>query len=122
MRVFDVIERKKNRAELTREELRFFCRAVASEEATDSQIAAFCMAVLLNGMTDRECANLTLAMTESGETLPRPQGGGRVRGQAFHGRRVRFDHARARARSERAGRQMRQTFGAGTGAHGRYAG
>lgn len=76
MRVFDVIERKKNRAELTREELRFFCRAVASEEATDSQIAAFCMAVLLNGMTDRECANLTLAMTESGETLPRPQGGG----------------------------------------------
>ena len=76
MRVFDVIERKKNRAELTREELRFFCRAVASEEAPDSQIAAFCMAVLLNGMTDRECANLTLAMTESGETLPRPQGGG----------------------------------------------
>ena len=76
MRVFDVIERKKNRAELTREELRFFCRAVASEEATDSQLAAFCMAVLLNGMTDRECANLTLAMTESGETLPRPQGGG----------------------------------------------
>ena len=76
MRVFDVIERKKNRAELTREELRFFCRAVASGEATDSQIAAFCMAVLLNGMTDRECANLTLAMTESGETLPRPQGGG----------------------------------------------
>ena len=76
MRVFDVIERKKNRAELTREELGFFCRAVASEEATDSQIAAFCMAVLLNGMTDRECANLTLAMTESGETLPRPQGGG----------------------------------------------
>ena len=76
MRGVDVIERKKNRAELTREELRFFCRAVASEEATDSQIAAFCMAVLLNGMTDRECANLTLAMTESGETLPRPQGGG----------------------------------------------
>lgn len=75
MRVYDVIERKKNGGELTAEELAFFCKAVATGEATDSQIAAFCMATLLKGMTDEECACLTLAMRDSGEILPKPDGG-----------------------------------------------
>ena len=76
MRVFDIIERKKNKLELTEEELYFFCRSVASGVATDSQIAAFCMAVLLNGMTDEECALLTFAMRDSGDILPEPKGEG----------------------------------------------
>ena len=59
MRVYDVIDAKKNRRALTAEEIRFFVARVADGSATDSQIAAFCMATLLNGMTDEEVAAMT---------------------------------------------------------------
>lgn len=72
MTVYDVIERKKRRAELEEGEIRFFVRSVADGSASDAQIAAFCMAVLLNGMTERECFALTEAMANSGEVCRRP--------------------------------------------------
>lgn len=76
MRVYDVIDAKKNRRALTAEEIRFFVARVADGSATDSQIAAFCMATLLNGMTDEECFLLTDAMAARGERAPRPKGAG----------------------------------------------
>lgn len=76
MRIYDVIDAKKNRRVLSEEEIRFFVRGVAGGSATDSQIAAFCMAVLLNGMTDEECFALTAAMAESGACAPRPESPG----------------------------------------------
>lgn len=76
MRVYDVIDAKKNKRALTETEIRYFVGQVACGGATDSQIAAFCMATLLNGMTDEECFYLTDAMVNSGERLARPAGGG----------------------------------------------
>ena len=76
MRVYDVIDAKKNKRALTAEEIGFFVRCVADGAATDSQIAAFCMAVLLNGMTDEECYLLTDAMAKSGRCAPRPAASG----------------------------------------------
>ena len=76
MRVYDVIEAKKNRRALTESEIRFFVQSVADGSATDSQIAAFCMATLLNGMTDEETFLLTDAMAKSGERAPRPVSAG----------------------------------------------
>lgn len=76
MRVYDVIEAKKNRRALTEREIRFFVQSVADGSATDSQIAAFCMATLLNGMTDEETFLLTDAMAKSGERAPRPASAG----------------------------------------------
>lgn len=76
MRVYDVIEAKKNRRALTESEIRFFVQCVADGSATDSQIAAFCMATLLNGMTDEETFLLTDAMAKSGERAPRPVSAG----------------------------------------------
>ena len=72
MRVYDVIEAKKNKRVLTEKEIRFFIGKVADASATDGQIAAFCMAVLLNGMTDEECFYLTDAMVKSGQVASRP--------------------------------------------------
>ena len=55
MRVYDVIEAKKQDRELNEEEISFFVKKVADGSAAESQIAAFCMAVYFNGMTDEEC-------------------------------------------------------------------
>lgn len=72
MTVYEVIDAKKQKRELDKEQIRFFVRAVADGSASDAQIAAFCMAVLLNGMTDEESYLLTDAMAASGERPVRP--------------------------------------------------
>jgi pyrimidine-nucleoside phosphorylase len=69
MRAVDIIIKKRNKEELTREEIEFFVRGFTNEEIPDYQASAWAMAVLLNGMTDAETTNLTLAMAHSGEIL-----------------------------------------------------
>lgn len=69
MRAVDIILKKRDRQELTREEIEFFIRGFASGEIPDYQAAAWAMAVLLNGMSPRETTDLTLAMAYSGEVL-----------------------------------------------------
>ena len=81
MTVYEVIDAKKQKRELDKEQIRFFVRAVADGSASDAQIAAFCMAVLLNGMTDEESYLLTDAMAASGERPVPPARFGRHCGQ-----------------------------------------
>ncbi len=69
MRAVDIIIRKRDRQELTQEEISFFIQGYAGGEIPDYQAAAFAMAVLLNGMTPRETTDLTLAMANSGKIL-----------------------------------------------------
>lgn len=69
MRVVDVITKKRDRGELTREEIEFFIRGYSQGDIPDYQASAWAMAVLLNGMTPRETTDLTLAMAHSGEVL-----------------------------------------------------
>ncbi len=69
MRAVDVIIKKRDKGELTREEIRFFVTGIANGRIPDYQISAWAMAVLLNGMTPRETTDLTLAMAQSGEVL-----------------------------------------------------
>lgn len=69
MRPQDVIRRKRDRAELSREEIASFVRGVVTGAWADYQISAFIMAVFLNGMTDRERQALTEEMLHSGEVL-----------------------------------------------------
>src|SRR5918912_1520238 len=65
----DVIIRKRDRGELSNEQIDWvvdgYTRGVVAEE----QMAALAMAVLLNGMTRREIARWTAAMIASGERL-----------------------------------------------------
>ena len=69
MRAVDIIIKKRDHSQLTKEEIDFFIRGVTDGSIPDYQASAWAMAVLLNGMTDRETTDLTQAMADSGETL-----------------------------------------------------
>ncbi|HET9908031.1 MAG TPA: thymidine phosphorylase [Anaerolineales bacterium] len=69
MRAADVIIKKRDKGELSREEIEFFINGFVSGEVPDYQASAFAMAVLLNGMTARETTDLTLSMAHSGQML-----------------------------------------------------
>ncbi len=69
MNAVDVIIKKRDRKELTSEEITFFIQGMTNNDIPDYQVAAWAMAVLLNGMTDQETTDLTLAMANSGEIL-----------------------------------------------------
>jgi pyrimidine-nucleoside phosphorylase len=69
MRAVDIIIKKREKGELTREEIEFFVNGFTRGEIPDYQVAAWAMAVLLNGMTRGEAADLTMAMAHSGEIL-----------------------------------------------------
>jgi pyrimidine-nucleoside phosphorylase len=69
MRPQDIIRKKRDGAELTREEIAFFVSAVTRGEMADYQVAALLMAIFLRGMTRDEQTALTEAMLHSGEIL-----------------------------------------------------
>ena len=69
MRAVDIIIKKRDRQELTSQEIEFFIQGFVSGEIPDYQASSFAMAVMLNGMTARETKDLTLAMANSGQVL-----------------------------------------------------
>ncbi|MEE9188981.1 MAG: thymidine phosphorylase, partial [Anaerolineales bacterium] len=69
MRAIDIIIKKRDREELTREEIEFFINGFNNGDIPDYQASAWAMAVLLNGMTPRETTDLTLVLAHSGEML-----------------------------------------------------
>jgi pyrimidine-nucleoside phosphorylase len=69
MRVVDLIIKKRDKGELTTEEINFLIKGYTTGVVLDYQASALAMAILLNGMTARETTDLTLAMVASGDTL-----------------------------------------------------
>ncbi len=67
--ILQIIEKKKNKQELTKEEINYFINEYVNDNIKDYQISALLMAILLNGMTDKETINLTDAMLHSGEII-----------------------------------------------------
>lgn len=66
MRPQDIIRKKRDGLELTKEEVGFFVKGVATGEVADYQASAFLMAAFLKGMTHEETVALTKAMMASG--------------------------------------------------------
>ncbi|MBQ3906985.1 MAG: thymidine phosphorylase, partial [Lachnospiraceae bacterium] len=69
MRMTDIIMKKRDGGELSREELRFFVEKYTSGEIPDYQASALMMAIFFQKMTEKETFELTQAMAESGEML-----------------------------------------------------
>ncbi|MBQ8231238.1 MAG: pyrimidine-nucleoside phosphorylase [Lachnospiraceae bacterium] len=69
MRMYDIIMKKRNGEELSKEEIRFFIEGYTSGEIKDYQASALMMAIYFQKMTRKETAELTQAMAESGDML-----------------------------------------------------
>lgn len=69
MNILDIIAKKRDKKELSKEEIKYFVDKYTNGEVTDYQASALVMAIYINGMSEMETTNLTLAMAESGETL-----------------------------------------------------
>jgi pyrimidine-nucleoside phosphorylase len=69
MRAVDIIVKKREKGELTKEEINFFVQGFVRDQIPDYQVSAWAMAVVLNGMTAQETTDLTLAMILSGRVL-----------------------------------------------------
>src|ERR671925_555331 len=65
----EVIRRKRDGHELTREELAFLVGGITDGSLSDAQVGALAMAMFLRGMAAGERVALTSAMTRSGEVL-----------------------------------------------------
>src|SRR6202451_501870 len=69
MRAVDLIRKKRDGGELSREEIEFLIAGATHERVPDYQMAAFLMAVVWRGMTRAELAALTESMLNSGSVL-----------------------------------------------------
>lgn len=69
MRPQDIIEKKRDRKELTRDEIAFLIRGYTRDEIPDYQMAAWLMAGFLNGLTEAETQTLVEEMLYSGIVL-----------------------------------------------------
>lgn len=69
MRMYDIIQRKRDNKELSGEEIQFFVEGYTAGNIPDYQAAALAMAIFFNGMTPEETAALTLAMAHSGDVM-----------------------------------------------------
>ena len=69
MNILEIIAKKRDKKNLTKEEIEYFVNGYTNETITDYQAAALIMAIFINGMTDEELFNLTYSMAFSGEVL-----------------------------------------------------
>ena len=69
MRALDIIIKKRNGLELTKEEIDFFINGFTNGEIDNYQASALTMAIYFRGMTDTEATYLTNAMLHSGDIL-----------------------------------------------------
>lgn len=67
MNMLELIEKKRDGAILSKDEIQFFVDGVTHQTLPDYQISAFLMAVLFKGMNDQETTDLTLSMAHSGK-------------------------------------------------------
>jgi pyrimidine-nucleoside phosphorylase len=69
VRAVDIIQKKRQGEELSREEIEFLVLGFTRGEVPDYQMAAWLMAVVWRGMSERETVDLTLTMARSGDML-----------------------------------------------------
>ena len=69
MNIIDIINKKRNGNELTKEEIQFFIDGAVNKTIEDYQISSLLMAITIQGMSDEETINLTDSMLNSGDKI-----------------------------------------------------
>lgn len=69
MRMYDIIEKKRDGEKLSYEEIKFWIDGYVKGEIPDYQVSSLLMAIYFKGLDDEELTNLTLIMANSGEMI-----------------------------------------------------
>ncbi|MFC3419575.1 pyrimidine-nucleoside phosphorylase [Salinicoccus hispanicus] len=69
MRMVDIIAKKRDGGELSKEEIDYFITGYTEGDIPDYQVSSLLMAIFFNDMTEEERANLTMAMVKSGDEI-----------------------------------------------------
>ena len=69
MKAYELIKKKRDRGELTQEEIRWLIQGYVDKTVPDYQMSAFLMAAYFQGMTAKEGVDLTMAMVDSGQKV-----------------------------------------------------
>ena len=69
MRMYDIIEKKRDGGVLSDQEIAFFVDGYTAGDIPDYQASALLMAIYLRGMTDAETTSLTMHMMNSGDVV-----------------------------------------------------
>ena len=69
MRMYDIIMKKRQGEELSKEEINFFIKGFVNGTIPDYQASALLMSIFFNKMNKRETADLTMAMVNSGDVI-----------------------------------------------------
>jgi pyrimidine-nucleoside phosphorylase len=69
MRMVDIIEKKRDHHELTKNEIEYFIKEYLNGNIPDYQMSSLLMAIYFNGMNDEESTYLTEAILNSGEII-----------------------------------------------------
>ena len=69
MNILEIIAKKRDKKELSKQEIEYFVNEYTKGNITDYQASALIMAIYINGMNDREITDLSIAMAYSGEVL-----------------------------------------------------
>jgi len=69
MRMYEIIEKKRDGNELSYEELSFFIEGYCNNKIPDYQASALLMAIFLKGLNEKETSDLTIIMANSGDKI-----------------------------------------------------
>lgn len=69
MDIKSIIAKKRNKKELTKDEIKVFVGKFTKGEISDAQAAALLSYIYINGLTEREIVDLTVEMANSGDTI-----------------------------------------------------
>lgn len=67
MNIINIIEKKRDKKLLNKDEINFFIRGILDESVADYQASSLLMAIFLNGLNDEETYYLTKAIIDNGE-------------------------------------------------------
>lgn len=69
MNILEIIAKKRDGKELSKEEIEYFVKEYTNGNIADYQASALVMAIYINGMNEREATDLSIAMAYSGDVL-----------------------------------------------------
>ena len=69
MNILDIIDKKRKKEELTKEEIEYAVNSYVNGSVKDYQMSSLLMAITINGMSDNEVYALTDCMLNSGSRI-----------------------------------------------------